>query len=262
MARISIGDVSLHVADRGQGMPLLLVHGFPLDHTMWSGQIEPLAERCRVIAPDLRGFGHSDVTSGVVTMERYADDLASLLDALAIREPVVFCGLSMGGYIGWQFFARHRRRLAKLIACDTRAVADSADAAAGRLKTAERVLAEGPQVVAETMLPKLFTAQHLEQNASFVAATREVMLRTQPAGIAAALRGMAQRPDFTSALAGIDLPTLVICGQEDAIAAPAEMRQIADRIPSATYVEIPEAAHMAPLEAPQAVNAAIRAFVG
>ncbi|MEX2025908.1 MAG: alpha/beta fold hydrolase, partial [Pirellulaceae bacterium] len=108
MARITFGDISLTVTERGARVPLLLIHGFPLDHTMWSAQIDALARQNRVIAPDLRGFGGSDVTPGTVTMAQYADDLAQLLDAMQVREPVVFCGLSMGGYVAWQFWARHR----------------------------------------------------------------------------------------------------------------------------------------------------------
>lgn len=261
MRRVSIGDVSLNVEERGAGAPLLLVHGFPLDHTMWCGQIDALASQCRVIAPDLRGFGESDVTAGTVTMERFADDLAALLDALQVTEPVTFCGMSMGGYIGWQFIARHRRRLAKMILCDTRAVADAADAAAGRLKTAEKVLAEGAQVVADAMLPKLFPPSAIERNSQYVSATREVILRTNPEGIAAALRGMAQRPDVTNRLNTIDVPVLVLCGELDSISPPAEMRQIAAAIRGAQYAEIAAAGHMAVLENPAAANAKIADFL-
>jgi 3-oxoadipate enol-lactonase len=261
MPTIHIGDISLNVEQRGAGPPLLLVHGFPLDHTMWAGQVAALSATHRVIAPDLRGFGASGVTSGTVTMEQYADDLAALLDAMQIRHSVVLCGLSMGGYVAWQFVARHRARLERLILCDTRAAADSPDAAAGRLKTAARVLAEGAQVVAEAMLPKLFAPENLARNADFVASTREVMLQTPREGIAAALRGMAQRKDVTAELAKIDVPTLVVCGQHDGISTPAEMRQIAGAIPGAKYVEVAGAGHMAPLENPELVSAKIAEFL-
>lgn len=261
MHRILAGDISLHVQERGTGRPLLLVHGFPLDLTMWHGQVEELSREFRVITPDLRGFGQSDVTPGTVTMEQYADDLAALLDAMQIDQPVVFCGLSMGGYIAWQFFARHRLKLAALILCDTRAAADSAEAAAGRLKTANKVLAEGASVVAEAMLPKLFASVSLTQAIPGVEQSRQVMLRTSPVGIAAALRGMAARPDFTARLGTLDLPTLLVGGAEDSIAPPAEMRGIAAAIPGARFIEIPAAGHMAPLEQPQPVNQAILDFV-
>jgi pimeloyl-ACP methyl ester carboxylesterase len=188
--------------------------------------------------------------------------VAGLLAALAISQPIVFCGLSMGGYVAWQFALRHRARLAKLILCDTRAVADSADAAAGRLKTAEKVLAEGASVVAEAMLPKLFAPETHTKQPAVVAATKAVMLKTPPEGIAAALRGMAARPDVTGRLSEIDLPALVICGQHDAISPALEMRGIAVTLPRGQFVEITGAGHLSPLEAPAEVNRAIAQFVG
>lgn len=260
--KVSVGNVQLNVLDQGSGKPLLLVHGFPLDHSMWRGQIEGLADKFRVIAPDLRGFGESEVTEGTTTMQQFADDLAHLLDALQITEPVAFCGLSMGGYIGWQFVARHRNKLAALIIADSRAVADSQKAAAGRLETADKVEKEGSKVVATAMLPKLFPAAAIEKGEPFVKATEAVMLAAPPAGVAAALRGMAERPDYTNELAKIDVPTLIICGAEDAIAPPAEMEGIAKAIPGAKFVSIAGAGHMAPLEKPAEVNAAIREFLG
>jgi pimeloyl-ACP methyl ester carboxylesterase len=261
MANIRIGEIDLSVVDRGSGKPVLFAHGFPLDHSMWQAQIDDLANDYRVIAPDLRGFGKSSATDGTAGMDLMADDLAALLDALAVREPVVFCGLSMGGYVAWQFALRHRALLAKLILCDTRAIADSPEAAAGRLKTAERVLAEGPGVVANAMLEKLFDPATAIRQPALVEETRQVMLRTSPTGIAAALRGMAARPDVSSRLAEFDLPALLLCGEHDAISPPAEMQGIAQRLPQATFVEIKGAGHMAPLEQPAAVNAAVRQFI-
>jgi hypothetical protein len=144
-----------------------------------------------------------------------------------------------------------------MILCDTRAVADSPEAAAGRLKLADRALAEGAGVVAEAMLGKLFAAATVSKHAALVEQTRQVMLRTSPIGIAAALRGMAERPDVSGRLAELDLPALVICGAHDAIAPPAEMRGIAEELPQARFVEIKDAGHMSPLEQPDAVNAAL-----
>src|SRR4051812_18843041 len=118
MKKVRVGDLEMHVVDRGEGgIPLLLVHGFPLDHTIWQPQINECAVRGRVIAPDLRGFGGSGVTTGTVTMERHADDLAGLLDALEVREPIVFCGLSMGGYVAWQFWRKYPERVRGLVLC-------------------------------------------------------------------------------------------------------------------------------------------------
>ena len=261
MNTIELADVKLAVAERGAGAPLLLVHGFPLDHSMWRGQLDGLADEFRLIAPDLRGFGASGLGEAAVSMERYADDLAELLDALAIDEPVHFCGLSMGGYVAWQFCKRHKARLASLILCDTRAVADSAEAAQNREAMAERVLNEGASVVAEAMAPKLFAESTAKEQPEIVAATRKVMESSSPQGVAAALRAMARREDFTAALNGIETRSLVICGRHDQISTVDEMTGIAGALPNAELLIVEEAGHMAPLEQPQAVNDAIRAFL-
>ena len=128
MARVQVRDTELHVVDRGGGPVVLLVHGFPLSHRMWESQIAALSDRSRVIAPDLRGFGESAPlrnTEDVLTMEQFADDLAAMLTVLGVGEPVVFCGLSMGGYIAWQFWRKYASRVRALVLCDTRAVAAS-----------------------------------------------------------------------------------------------------------------------------------------
>lgn len=242
-------------------MPVILVHGFPLDHSMWQHQIGPLAEHARVIAPDLPGFGASDPIEDIYPMSRFADDVAGLLDELQIDQPVLFCGLSMGGYIGWEFWQRHPQRLRGLIVCDSRAVADDAVVRKGREVAASRVLEEGVQVVVDSMLPKLFGKEFFEHHRQQVDRVRQVMEQTPPHTIAAALRGMSQRADFSSRLGEITHPALVICGEEDAISAAEEMRQIASAIPAARYVEIPAAGHMAPLERPQAVNTAMVEFL-
>lgn len=259
--QVSAGSVSLRVAQRGQGEPILYAHGFPLDHSMWQHQLDGCAEFSHGIAPDLRGFGQSRSNDTTVTMAQFADDLAALLDSLGIQEPVTFCGLSMGGYIAWEFFERHRARLRRLVLCDTRAVADSAEGAAQRQKLAELVLARGSDLLVAQMTPKLFSEATQHSGSVVVAAMQQVIRGTAPQAIAAALRGMAERRDFSERLGDIDVPTLVICGAHDAISPPAEMRGIAAAIPGARYVEIPDAGHMAPLENPHAVQQALRDFL-
>lgn len=250
------------VEDRGSGPTLLLVHGFPLDHSMWQGQIDGLSDICRVIAPDLRGFGKNKAPlESVVTMEQFADDLAHLLDQLNIQPPICFCGLSMGGYIAWQFWQRHRRRIGQLILCDTRAVADTDDAARNRLEMADHLPEQGSALAADAMLPKLFSESTYQHRPDLVESTRQVMLQTKPASIAAAQRGLAQRADVTAMLPRIDVPTLVVCGEHDLISPVEEMRGIAAAIPGAQFHQIKDVGHMAPLEDPQAVNRAIRDFI-
>lgn len=261
-----VHDIELAYEDRGAGAPLVLVHGFPLDHSMWAAQIEALSAVGRVLAPDLRGFGQSRAHetldgSALVTMEQLADDLAALLDALDITAPIVFGGLSMGGYVALQFARKHAARLRGLVLCDTRAAADAPDPAAARLAMADRVLREGPGPLVESMLPRLFASDTIQRRPEAVAGVRRVMMNTDPRTIAAASRGMARRPDSTPTLRDIACPTLVLVGEHDAISPPAEMRSIAAAVPHARFVEIPGSGHLAPLEAPDAVNAAIEGFL-
>ena len=178
MKTIELPDATLHVADVGTGPPLLLVHGFPLDHSMWRHQLETLRSSNRIIAPDLRGFGASSGATETISMEQLADDLAALLDGLKIIEPITFCGLSMGGYVAWQFWRRHPNRLARLILSDTRAIGDTEEVARGRLDMAERVLAEGSSIIAEAMLPKLFSDRTAHEQIDTIESTRQVMEST------------------------------------------------------------------------------------
>lgn len=262
MQLVDINGIELRYADEGSGTPLLLVHGFPLDHSMWKHQIQGLSGGLRVIAPDLRGFGKSGVTDGTVMMEQFADDLAALLDALGLEQPVAVCGLSMGGYIALAFARKYPQRLERLVLCDTRAAADDAAAKSKRYENADRVLAGGVAGLVEDMLPKLFHPLTLERHPRDVEQIQQVMLDANPHGVAAALRGMAERPDSTPLLKKIHVPTLVIVGEKDLISPATEMKQIADGIGGSRYLKVAEAGHMAPLESPQVVNAELRQFLG
>ena len=262
MQKAKVDDLELAYLDRGSGPVVLLVHGFPLDHGMWAGQIDALAARYRVIAPDLRGFGQSSGQDQKTTMQQFADDLAGLLDALGIHETVHLCALSMGGYIAWQFWKLHGNRLASLILCDTRAASDTPEGAQGRLALADTVLSDGSLPVADSMLPKLFAPQSLESEALYVTATQGVMASTRPTTIAAALRGMAERPDMTAELPNIGLPALLLCGEHDVISPADEMRTVAAAMPDSRFHIIYGAGHMAPLERPERVNHLILEFLG
>jgi 3-oxoadipate enol-lactonase len=265
MIKAALATTGLAYIDRGKGRPILLVHGFPLDHTMWNPQIEVLSDQYRVIAPDLRGFGQSllgqiDPTRGL-SMEQYADDLSELLDALQISEPIALLGLSMGGYIAWQFIRKFPKRVRSLVQLDTRAIADNDEARAGRIKMAENVAEWGAARVAEMMGPKLFRQQAFTTQPEIITATRRVVESTSPAAISAAQRGMAARPDVTDQLPKITVPTLVIVGDQDVISPPAEMQSIAAAIPGAKFVVIPDSGHMTTLEQPDAVNEALLRFL-
>lgn len=259
---ISLADSELYVFDEGAGAPLLFVHGFPLDHAMWHSQLDEFSKTNRVIAPDLRGFGQSEDTPGTVTMEQFADDLAEILEQLRINEPVTLCGLSMGGYIAWQFWKRHPQRLARLILCDTKALPDTPAARETRMSTAEKVLRTGMESLADSMPEKLFCAETHAHNSKLIDAAKRTMMGNSPVGIAAALRGMAARPDVTSWLPEMQIPALLLVGEEDVVSPVGEMTAIAAAMPQATLTVIPRAGHMSPQEQPGLVNQAIRSFIG
>jgi pimeloyl-ACP methyl ester carboxylesterase len=265
MNAVQISTTKLAYIDQGHGAPILFVHGFPLDHSMWAAQIEALSANYRVIAPDLRGFGQSPLGKADpkvgITMEQYANDLSEFLDALKITETVVLAGFSMGGYIAWQFVRKHSNRLRALILCDTRAQADNDEGRAGRIKMADNVAEWGSGRVAEIMGPRLFASSTFEKKPELIAAVRRVVERTPPAAIAAAQRGRAPRPDTTAFLPSIRLPALVVVGVLDAISTRDEMKSIAAAIPNAQFVEIAEAGHMTTMENPAAVNEALTAFL-
>ena len=167
----------------------------------------------------------------------------------------------MGGYVGWAFWRKHRARLRGLILCDTRATADSPEAADARRQTADRVLRDGPAFLVEAMLPRLLAPATLQGNPRLLSQLRGMMAGGDARGIAAVTRGMAQRPDATSLLPAIDCPTLLIVGCQDVISPPDEMEALARAIPGARLVEIRGAGHLSPMEQPEQVNAAMLQFL-
>jgi len=261
--KVPLGGVTIGCEVRGEGLPVVLVHGFPLDRAMWEAQILALAQEFEVISPDLRGFGKStleprDAEMGV-DMQRYAEDVLATLDALGVKEPVVLAGFSMGGYVAWQVALAHPNRLRGLALCDTRAAGDTEEAAAGRRKMAEAVLAAGSPEAALGMLEKLLAPETHELRPDIVTAVKDIICRQSPEAIAAAQRGMARRPDVRGELAKIACPAMCLVGLADAISKPNEMAEIAAALPNAKFVEV-AGGHMTPMENPAAVTEALRAF--
>ncbi len=251
----------MRVCVAGSGSPLLFVHGFPLNHQMWQAQIEFFKKEFFVIAPDLRGFGRSGVTPGTVSMEQHADDLNSLLNELNIEEPVIFCGLSMGGYIAWEFWKKYPHRLRSLILCDTRSNSDSQDGIHNRLKMVSLVLKHGPGSIASSMIPNLISKITQQTQPEIVKFLTETIESTNREGIAASQRGMAERNHFSEQIADIQIPTLCIVGSEDQLTPPDVMKTMCAQIPLARYIEIPDVGHMSTMEAPDSVNVAIEEFI-
>ena len=259
--RALANGINLHYVQAGEGIPLLLTHGYPLDHAMWQPQLDGLSDVAQVIAPDLRGLGQSDAPEGVYAMDTYADDLCALLDALHIRRAVL-CGLSMGGYIALAFWRKYASRVLALILADTRAGADTAEARLARLEMVEQVKQRGSAPAIEAMLPRLLAESTRQSRSDLVELVGAMMQRQRPTGIMGALLGMAQRPDSTSMLPTITAQTLVVFGAEDAITpARTDGPGLADSIPHSRLVVIPKAGHLSNLEQPEAFNQSVREFL-
>lgn len=253
---------TLWTIDQGQGPVVVLVHGFPLDHRMWQRQIDALSKHHRVLAPDLPGFGRSDLPPDAkLEMDCYAQSLAELLDSKGIDEPVHLAGFSMGGYIALAFSRKYADRLASLMLIDTKAAPDTPEAAKGRDELAKKVMETGTQVAAEAMMPKLFSQVTHGRQPEVEDRVNEIMLDQSPEAVATALGAMARRPDSTPGLAKLDIPVLLIVGQEDAITPPAEMKKVAGAIKDAKLVTIAGAGHMTTLEKPGDVDEAMLAFL-
>ena len=245
------------------GLPLLLVHGFPLTGELWLEQARVLGDVLgyRIIIPDLRGYGASSAApSGAITMDDFASDVLGVADALGI-DRFVLGGLSMGGYISFAIMRRAQARIVGLILADTRAGADSPAAQQGREALAQATAAAGPQAAIDAMVPRFFAPATYQGRPDLVQRV-ETMIRTiAPATIAATARGLAQRPDSSELLGKITCPTLILCGAEDALMPPTESRFIHEHLFQARLVLIPGAGHLANWEDPAVFTAAMAGFL-
>lgn len=254
-----INGCSLHYAIAGPptAPSILFIHGFPLSGEMWHTAANHLSNRWRCIVPDLRGHGRSQATAEA-SIGLYADDLASLLDALGETRPAVVVGLSMGGMIAFEMLRRHRGRVRALVLCDTRATPEPPEGLAKREAMAQTALREGSAAVADAMLPNLFAKTTPD---SVRRTWRDRMAATPRAGIAAAARALAARPDSRPTLPQVDCPTLVLVGDADVLTPPEQLMEIHRGIRGSRFVTIDGAGHVPPVEQPAAFSLALGEFL-
>ncbi|HJQ25487.1 MAG TPA: alpha/beta fold hydrolase [Blastocatellia bacterium] len=258
--KATINHLNIDYRDQGSGVPVIFIHAFPLNQTMWDEQVAALSHRCRAITLGLRGFGGSDVADGPATMEQMAADVRSLMSTLDI-ERATLVGLSMGGYVSLAFYREYPDAVRALVLADTRASGDTHAARERRLQSAEKAERQGAATIADDMVPLLLGKTTQQARPDIAARVREMIEGNSPQGIAAAQRGMAARRDSTYMLAAIDFPTLIIVGAEDTLTPLAEAEAMRDGIRGARLQVIAGAGHLSNIERPQEFNAALSEFI-
>lgn len=256
---VPCAGIQMACDDVGSGAPVVFLHPFPLDRSYWSPQLGALVARCRCIAPDLRGFGETTVAPPY-TMDQYADDVACLLDALEI-ERATFVGLSMGGYIAFALWRRHRARVRALVLADTRAGADSEEGREKRRALIALATEQGTSGVADAQLPGLIGKRTRANQQDVVEALRGMIERGSVGGITGALEAMMARPDSTALLSTISVPTLIVAGEEDVLTPPKEARAMHDAIEGSRIEIIAGAGHASSFERAAAFNHILGEFL-
>jgi 3-oxoadipate enol-lactonase len=259
-SRASGGMVSYRELGEGSGEPLVLLHAFPLNGRMFEPQMEAISGGRRVVAPDYPGFGRSPRTPAQPDIRYYAEGVRGLLDRLGL-ERVVLGGVSMGGYVAFGCVRLFPERVSGLILANTRPDADPEETRENRKNMARRVADEGVEVLIELQMQRLLARDTLENNEGVVEKVRGMILESSPGGVVAALGAMRERPDSTPLLEEIEVPTLVIGGEEDGISSPEVMGAMAEKIPDSRHVTLPRAGHLSNLDAPEGFNAALKEFL-
>ena len=258
--RMKVNGISIDYRDEGSGLPVVFIHAFPLNQTMWDDQVADLRQFCRTITLDLRGFGNSDVPPGPCSMDQMASDVWGLMTALEI-EDAVLVGLSMGGYVSLAFYRNYPGAVLAMMLADTRASADTHTAREKRLSSAKKAESEGASAIADETIPLLLGPSTLQHKPEIAARVRSMVEANSPVGIAAAQRAMAERMDSTYILAGIDRPVLIAVGAEDSVTPVAEAEALRNGIPHSRMQIVPSAGHLSNLEQPAEFNRALGEFI-
>jgi 3-oxoadipate enol-lactonase len=260
MTQVQSGDAEIFYEVLGDGPPVVLLHPFPVHHEFWSPVAQALESRYRLVVPDLRGHGASGAGEGPATMEKHAADLARVLDDAGVGR-AIFVGVSIGGYVLFQFLRRHRNRVAGLVLCNTKAQADSPEARAVRLQVAADVLERGSEPFFESMLPKLMGKTTHSTRPDLIQAALRMMRKMSTEDVALVQKGMAERLDSVETLKTINVPTLVIAGDEDTLTPVGEAELMRKNISGSEMKIVARAGHYSPWEQPAEVGKLLRQFL-
>jgi 3-oxoadipate enol-lactonase len=260
MQRIKSGDAEIAYWIVGDGAPVVLLHPFPANHEFWEPVAQTLATRYRVILPDLRGHGESGVGEGPATMEKHAADITRVMDDADVgRAPLI--GVSIGGYALFELWRKNRGRIAALGLCNTKASADNAETRAERLQAANDVVERGTEPFFESMIPRLLGKTTRETRPDLVDGALRMMRQMSPANLAQVQRGMAERPDSVETLKTINVPTLLVTGDEDILTGVNEAELMHQHIAGSQLKVIPKAGHYSPWERADSVSILLRQFL-
>ncbi len=258
---ININGVTLCYDDIGEGsVPVIFIHGFPFDKSMWKPQLDFLQSSQRVIALDMRGFGKSTRGNFKASISLVADDLIQFMDALEIDSAVI-CGLSMGGYVALNALNRYPEKFNAIILSDTQCIADSAEAREKRFKTIQQIEANGLHEFAEGFVKNIFCKDSLATKTELLDRIKNIILSTEPQSITETLVALAERSETCSILNSISIPALILCGSEDVITPPAQSEFLKDNIKNSEWHRIDHAGHMTNLEQPDEFNKHVKKFI-
>jgi pimeloyl-ACP methyl ester carboxylesterase len=260
MPQITSADANISYEVLGIGPPVVLLHPFPANHDLWKPAAQALISRYRVILPDLRGHGDSDIGKGPATMEKHAVDIARVLDHEGVGR-ARFVGVSIGGYALFEFWRRYRARVEALVLCNTKAQADTADARAARLQAAAEVIERGTEPFFESMVPKLMGKTTVNTRPDLVEGALRMMRKMSPEDVAMVQCGMAERQDSVETLKTIDVPVLIVTGDEDVFTGVAEAELMRRNLQRSQMNVVAKAGHYSPWEQPEEVGKLVRLFL-
>lgn len=255
-----INTLSVYTSGNKSNQAIIFVHGFPYDHTMWDKQVEYLKENFFCVTYDIRGLGNSPVDDGQYTMEKYVDDLFTIISELKLDKPIL-CGLSMGGYLAYRAVELDQDVFKSAIFCDTKAQSDTDEIKLVRANKIKQINEEGLDAFVESFVPLCFSYEYQSSYAEKYNSVKSFCKTNNPVGVKGALFAMLSRGDSTPFLNKIKIPTLHLCGEFDTMTPPDKMEVDASKIPNAIFKVVPNSGHMSPIENPEFVNKRIAEFL-
>ncbi|MDP2162124.1 MAG: alpha/beta hydrolase [Flavobacterium sp.] len=259
--KIDVTNIKISYNDVGIGkIPILFLHGFPFNKSMWEEQLEFLKDSHRLISIDIRSFGQSLENHLEVSIDLFTNDLIQFMNALGLKK-VILCGLSMGGFIALNAVKKHPKRFAALVLCDTQCASDTEEQKAKRMETIQEIEANGISKFTASFLKAVFHEDSLSNKIGLVAKIEADILANSPAVLIGGLKALASRQETCSSLDKIEIPTLIICGREDQVTPLSQSELMHQNIENSILKIIENAGHLSNLEQPEAFNAALLEFL-